>query len=180
MPELPVARVVLDGPLPHLDREFEYAVPPELADVAVPGVRIRARFAGKDTAGFVVARAEKAEHTGKLTPLRTVVSDEAVLTPHILRVARQIAGHYAGTLSDVLRLAIPPRHARAEKALTAGAPPPVPPLAATVWQRYEAGPAFLDHLGSGGAPAAVWTAGPDWPDGIAQAAHVALSAGRGW
>lgn len=179
MPELPVARVVLDGPLPHLDREFEYAVPPELADVAVPGVRIRARFAGKDTAGFVVARAEKAEHTGKLTPLRTVVSDEAVLTPHILRVARQIADHYAGTLSDVLRLAIPPRHARAEKALTAGAPPPVPPLAATVWQRYEAGPAFLDHLGSGGAPAAVWTAGPDWPDGIAQAAHVALSAGRG-
>lgn len=179
MTQLPVARVVLDGPLPHLDREFEYAVPPDLADRAQPGVRIRARFAGKDTAGFVVARSGQAEHTGKLTPLRTVVSDEPVLTAHILRVARQIADHYAGTLSDVLRLAIPPRHARAEKALTASAPPPVPDREATIWRRYDAGPAFLDHLRSGGAPAAVWTAGPDWPDGVAQAAQAALSAGRG-
>lgn len=196
---LPVARVVLDGSLPHLDREFEYSVPAELDLVACPGVRVRVRFAGRDTAGYVVGRVERAEHAGRLTPLRTVVSPEPVLTEHILRVARAVAGHYAGTLGDVLRLAIPPRHATAEKALTAAtdaagraaAPPGTDHPSPDAWSRYPGGPQFLQQVAAGDAPAAVWTASPacgagpgrtdaaDWPEAIAQAAAVALAAGRG-
>nr|WP_257910966.1 hypothetical protein [Janibacter limosus] len=92
-------------------------MPDELDEAAQPGVRIKARFAGRDPAGYVVERSDVAEHTGRLAPLRTVVSPEQVLTPHVLEVARRLARHRAGTVMDVLRLAIPPRHARAEKAL---------------------------------------------------------------
>ena len=53
-PALPVAAVVVDTGLPHLDRVFEYAVPAELAEAAQPGVRVRVRFAGRDLDGFVV------------------------------------------------------------------------------------------------------------------------------
>ena len=35
----PVARVVLESSLPHLDRPFDYSVPAELGNSAVPGVR---------------------------------------------------------------------------------------------------------------------------------------------
>ncbi|HEY7988408.1 MAG TPA: hypothetical protein VIE19_04255, partial [Lapillicoccus sp.] len=56
MVALPVAAVVVDTGLPHLDRVFEYGVPAELAQGAQPGCRVRVRFAGRDLDGFVVER----------------------------------------------------------------------------------------------------------------------------
>ena len=123
----PVARVVVDVPLAHLDRPFEYAVPASMAATAVPGARVRVRFAGQDVEGFVLARAPVAEHGGRLAPLRRVVSDEPVLGPDQLDLARVVADHWAGVLPDVLRLAVPPRSAASERRPPAGvaAPPDV-------------------------------------------------------
>ncbi|MER5625393.1 primosomal protein N' [Streptosporangium sp. NPDC002544] len=125
--ELPVARVVVDTPLPHLDRLFDYLVPAPLDTAAVPGCRVRIRFAGKLVDGFLLERVETTEHQGKLTRLERVVSAEPVLTPEIAALARVVADHYAGTMADVLRLAVPPRHARveAEAVPAAGTVPPV-------------------------------------------------------
>ncbi|WP_219471765.1 primosomal protein N' [Nonomuraea rhizosphaerae] len=113
-PSLPVARVAVDNPLPHLDRPFDYLVPATMHETAAPGVRVRVRFAGQLVDGYVLERVEESEHTGKLTPLERVVSPERVLTGEIAGLARAVADRYAGTLADVLRLAVPPRHARAE------------------------------------------------------------------
>ena len=44
----PVARVLLDLPLAHLDRPFDFAVPAAMAEAARPGVRVKVRFAGQD------------------------------------------------------------------------------------------------------------------------------------
>src|SRR5690349_4672886 len=55
---LPVARVAVDMPLPHLDRPFDYFVPAALDADAVPGARVRVRFAGKLVDGFLLERAE--------------------------------------------------------------------------------------------------------------------------
>ena len=71
---LPVAAVVVDTGLPHLDRVFEYAVPAELAQAAQAGCRVRVRFAGRDLDGFVVERRQQPEHPGRLAPVRRVVS----------------------------------------------------------------------------------------------------------
>nr|WP_312894279.1 primosomal protein N' [Nonomuraea soli] len=111
---LPVARVAVDNPLPHLDRTFDYLVPQTLDDAARPGVRVRVRFAGKLTDGYLLERVERSDHEGRLTPLERVISPEVVLTPEIAGLARGVADRYAGTLADVLRLAVPPRHARVE------------------------------------------------------------------
>lgn len=112
--EGPVAHVVVDRPLTHLDRVFEYGVPATMDADVRPGVRVRVRFGGQDVDGFVVARTVEADHDGELVPLRRVVSGEVVLTPAVLALARQVADRCAGTLADVLRLAVPPRHARTE------------------------------------------------------------------
>ncbi|MFI6786312.1 primosomal protein N' [Nonomuraea sp. NPDC050383] len=113
-PSDPVARVAVDNPLPHLDRPFDYLVPATMHESARPGVRVRVRFAGKLVDGFVLERAERSEHAGPLTALERVVSPERVLTPEIAGLARAVADRYAGTFADVLRLAVPPRHAKAE------------------------------------------------------------------
>ncbi len=180
---LPVARVAVDIPLAHLDRPFDYLVPERLSDRAVPGCRVRVRFAGQLVDGYLLDRAEASGHQGRLARLERVVSPEPVLSPEIMALAREVADRWAGTLADVLRLAIPPRHARTESAapLTEpGGPGPDRPEPGP-WARYPDGPAFLDALAGLRGPRAVWSAlpGPHWPDEIARAVATVAAAGRG-
>jgi primosomal protein N' (replication factor Y) len=181
--ELPVARVAVDVGLAHLDRPFDYLVPAAMDAAAQPGARVRVRFAGKLVDGFVLARVEATEHEGRLQPLARVVSAEPVLTEEIATLARAVADRYAGTLSDVLRLAIPARHARAERQLIAERHAPVAPTAPAeiAWADYVNGPEYLRALASGGTPRAVWTASPgaDWAAQIAVAVRATAASGRG-
>ena len=179
-----MARVAVEVGLAHLDRPFDYLVPAELSDTATPGVRVRVRFAGQLVDGFVLERTAGSEHGGKLAFLEKVTSPEPVLTPEVAILARAIADRYAGTLADVLRLAIPPRHARAEKAAPqhSGTAPDQPPMpTGPGWDAYPQGPAFLRALGDGRNPRAVWAAlpGEDWPRRIAEAAQATVHSGRG-
>ncbi|MFD0905370.1 primosomal protein N' [Actinomadura sediminis] len=180
--ELPVARVAVDIPLPHLDRPFDYLVPAGLAAQAVPGCRVRVRFRGQLVDGLLLERVAESDHEGALMYVERVTSPEPVLTPQIAALAREVADRYAGTFADVVRLAVPPRHARVE-AEEPPAPPPPPEGDAGPgpWAEYPAGPSFLAALAEGRAPRAVWTAlpGPRWTDAIARAAATALRAGRG-
>ncbi|WP_377642914.1 primosome assembly protein PriA [Oryzobacter terrae] len=185
---LPVALVQVDTGLAHLDRPFEYLVPESMDATALPGVRVKVRFAGQDLDGFVLSRRGTAEHTGRLAPIRRVVSPEAVLSAPVLEAARAVAQRYAGTLGDVLRLAVPPRHATAEKALAVERPErdavPVGEPPSPTWSAFAAGEAFLAHVGEGGSPRASvlalpGPAGADWPALLAAAARVAVDAGRG-
>ncbi|MGK5673023.1 primosomal protein N' [Micromonospora sp. URMC 106] len=102
-------------PLAHLDRPFDYLVPAALDADAVPGTRVKVRFAGQLVDGWLLERADDSGHTGRLAYLEKVVSPEPVLAPEVARLARAVADRYAGSLADVLRLAVPPRHARVEK-----------------------------------------------------------------
>ncbi len=178
----PVARVLVDVGLPHLDRPFDYRVRPDQAHAAVAGARVRVRFAGRLTSGYILERASTTDHVGDLADLERVVSAEPVLTPEVAELARRVADHYAGTRADVLRLAIPPRHARTEqaglrqrRAVVAGAPSP------GEWERYPAGGALLDSLAQGGRPRAVLSVlpGSGWPELLARAAAATLAGGRG-
>ncbi|TQC46183.1 primosomal protein N' [Rhodococcus sp. WS4] len=176
----PVARVLPLLPLAHLDREFDYLVPKELEDQAHPGVRVRIRFAGRLVDGFVVARNATSEHQGRFGWLERVISPERVLTEEITRVVDLVAGRYAGTRADVLRLAIPPRHARAESE-AASEPPAVSGSAieTDAWDRYVHGGAFLTALSEQRAPRAVWQAlpGEDWPARLAELSGLVATTG---
>src|SRR4051794_28187195 len=104
----PVAVVAVDVGLAHLDRPFEYSVPETLAEAAVPGARVKVRFAGQDVDGFVLERRAEAEHEGRLASLRRVVSPEAVLTPELLALCRAVAARHARALRGVPRPGVPP------------------------------------------------------------------------
>ncbi|MEO7125152.1 MAG: primosomal protein N' [Nakamurella sp.] len=114
---LPVARIAIEVSLAHLDRPFDYLVAEDDDAVVQPGVRVRVRFAGRLVNGFVLERAAVSEHVGRLAMIDRIVSPEVVLTPAIARLCRAVADRYAGTMSDVVRLAVPPRHARVEAEL---------------------------------------------------------------
>ena len=206
---LPVARVAVDVALAHLDRPFDYRVPAHLDDAAVPGVRVRVRFAGRLVDGILLERAAESGHGGALAWVDRVVSPEPVLTTEVAALCRTVADRYGGVLADVLRLAVPPRHARVEaEPAPAPAPGPAPAPAsgaapgppsgpeppepaapgsvsrdggAAGWARYPRGPALLDALAGGRAAHAVWQAlpGEAWAGRLAEAAEAAVAAGRG-
>lgn len=116
-----VARVLIDSPLPQLDRLFDYAVPPALRAQATPGVRVKVplRTAGRVVEGYLVELVERPEPSVEGKPLSevdAVVSPVAVLTPELYTLARRVADRAAGSASDILRLVIPKRMVRAEKA----------------------------------------------------------------
>ncbi len=179
---LPVARVAVDISLAHLDRPFDYLVPASMDDTAAPGCRVRVRFAGQLVDGYLLERTQTSEHQGRLARLERVTSPEPVLTPEIFDLSRAVADRYAGTLADVLRLAIPPRHATAERE-TPSRPDPERPRRPEPgsWVRYPAGAAFLAGLADGRPVRAAWSAqpGPQWPAEIAIAAGTTAAAGRG-
>ncbi len=54
---LPVARVLVDVPLAHLDRPYDYLVAEPDSAAAQPGTRVRVRFAGRLVNGYLVAAA---------------------------------------------------------------------------------------------------------------------------
>ncbi|MBM7388207.1 primosomal protein N' (replication factor Y) [Clavibacter michiganensis] len=114
----PVARVMVDSPLPQLDRLFDYAVPEALRATCVPGVRVRVplRSAGRVADGYVVEMGDGQGYDGALSEVEQVVSPLPVLRPEIWTLAREVADRQAGTASDVVRLAVPPRQVRVEKA----------------------------------------------------------------
>ena len=193
---LPVARVLVESSLPHLDRPFDYGVPASLAGEAQPGVRVKVKFNGQDLSGFIMERVAESDAGHTLLPLAKVVSPVPVLTPDIRDLATAVAARYAGTVSDVLRVAVPPRVARLEKSFpgvqepVAGAAAPEPmntgadATGQAAWADYRNGPAFLRHLAGGGTPRAVLnplrasgTAG--WPQLVAQAVAAAVASGRG-
>ena len=178
----PIARVLPMLSVPHLDREFDYLVAAEQSDDAQPGVRVRVRFHGRLVDAFVLERRSDTDHVGKLGWLDRVVSAEPVLTPEVRRLVDAVAARYAGTRADVLRLAVPPRHANVEREAVAElAPLTATPVDTSAWNEYGRGEQFLAALRDGRAARAVWQAlpGERWADRLAEAAAVTVNSGRG-
>jgi primosomal protein N' (replication factor Y) len=172
----PVARLVVDTGVAHLDQPFDYLVPASMAE-AEAGCRVRVRFSGRLVDGYVLERRADSDHDGTLLPLQSLVSTEQVLTADLVALARAVADRTAGSLYDVLRLAIPPRHAKVESAAPGDpAPTPAAPDAGS-WRRYPHGPAFLTTPGI----RAVWSAlpGDTWPDEVALAVQATLARDKG-
>jgi primosomal protein N' (replication factor Y) (superfamily II helicase) len=178
----PIARVLPMLTVPHLDREFDYLVSADQSDDAQPGVRVRVRFHGRLVDAFVLERRSDTDHGGQLGWLDRVVSPEQVLTPELSRLVDAVAARYAGTRPDVIRLAIPPRHAKVERETS------IPPTVSDVempdpasWNSYLGGDQFLAALGAGRAVRAVWQAlpGESWADRLAEAAAATIAGGRG-
>lgn len=193
----PVARVALLLDPPHLNRPFDYWVPAELSDRAIPGVRVRVRFAGRLADGFLIERRSTSDHAGSLHTLHAVRDAVPVLTPQVRALVEAVANRYAGTFADVVKSAVPPRHRQAEIAVLAAASAipeqpgerrglpgatgesgtDVPPA----WSVYSGAADFLKAATAGQAPRAAWVAGPGEhiPQRVSELVALQVHHGRG-
>ncbi|QQM68205.1 primosomal protein N' family DNA-binding protein [Actinomyces weissii] len=184
----PVAQVLLDTPLPQLDRLFDYLVPPALDEAAQVGTRVVVRFGSQEAHGWVWGRSQETTHRGRLAPLRRVVSDLPVLTGATRALVEAVAQRSAGSRADVVRLAVPARHRATELSERERGPVRLPAWAAPGaggWADYQGGPGLLEELAAGAAPRCCWHVLPHAPSGegwlelVARAARATLASGRG-
>jgi primosomal protein N' (replication factor Y) (superfamily II helicase) len=102
-PVLPLVDVAVPIPLPPL----VYAVPPELAEAAMPGVRVRVRVGRRRLIGVVVGTRDEAPAGVDVRPVEAVIDREPVLPAELLELARFVADYYFAPLGEVLRGMLP-------------------------------------------------------------------------
>lgn len=163
---LPVARVLPLLGLAHLDRTFDYLVDTEQDEAAQPGVRLRIRFSGRLVDAILLERLPESDHPGRLSWLERVISTDIVYPPATAQLIDSLCDRYAGTRSDLIRAAIPARHAGAESADTTSAWEELgqaqePDL--SDWALYANGQSFVDAVLDGAAARAAWQICPGVP-----------------
>ena len=185
-----IARVWVDSPLPQLDRLFDYRVPEALVGEVAVGIRVRVpwRSAGRFVDAYVIDLVDSVEFTGILSEVEAIVSIVPVLAPEVAVLARRAADRAAGSAIDIVRVAVPGRQARVEKAWLAAPPTPyLPAVSAVVPSGYVAG-RIESAISDGGRLAinaiplgvevaeAVWVG--HWAVTLAAAASISLAAGK--
>ena len=205
-PDNPIAKILLDAYVPHLDRLFDYRVTVGLDQHAVIGAKVSVAFSGRLMTGWIVDRVAESEVAGRLLSIRKILSPLPVLQPAIVELAQAVAARCAGTVSDVLRVAVPPRVARVDKEMLARvkaaaaaeteAEPPEPatsdddpaPVPVSVprepWRHYHGGPEWLTAATEGAPARAVVEVLPapedhDWAHLTASAMAATYKAGYG-
>lgn len=117
-----VASVILDTSLPQLDHFFEYRIPENLAGQLVVGCKVSVPLRGgsRFSDAFVTSISDKAKFLGELQYIEKIITPLPLLSPETIDLSRKIADRQAGSAMDVIRLIIPTRYVRAEKAFVAG------------------------------------------------------------
>lgn len=179
----PVARVLPLLGISHLDRGFDYYVTEADSAAAQPGVRVRIRFAGRLCDALVLSREPTPEFSGELRFIERVISDFVVYPPQLAALVESLADRYGGVRSDIIRSALPPRHAKAEEADFST---PWEELGSTTepdlsdWAGYVHGQSFVDYVLGGNPARAAWQMAPgnDWHRPLAAlSAKVAIDGG---
>src|SRR5262252_2951583 len=98
-----IARVSLEI---ALRREFDYAIPPELADKVDVGSRVQVPFGPRKVLGVVTAVAEESDHT-RLKSILKVIGAQTLVTPKVLKLARWIADYYCCAPEIALKSVLP-------------------------------------------------------------------------
>ncbi|MCS4535148.1 primosomal protein N' [Corynebacterium sp. HS2168-gen11] len=183
-PHAPIAQILPLLGVSQLDRIFEYKIDTDQDADAQPGVLVRIRFAGRLVNGILLERVAEPIHQGDLRWLDRVISPEIIYSPATRALIESLALRYGAITSDVIRAAIPSRHAQAEQTDTTTAweelgktsEPDLSP-----WSAYEHGEAFVDAVLAGKVARVAWQMTPQepWADALAALAVKVVLQGKG-
>lgn len=154
--EYPIARVRVNVPVSHLDRDFDYLVPEDIEAQCQIGDRVRVRFSGKLADAIVVDRIAESEFA-KLAPIERAIGP--ALSMETLDLVRAVADRYVGMFWDVVRAAVPNKSNAGENRKSSNKTKN-PTSYANVWASYSQGSALLEKLSTGECVRAIWSSAP--------------------
>src|ERR1035437_4863907 len=98
-----IARVSLEI---ALRKEFDYSIPPELAEQVDVGSRVQVPFGSRKILGVVTAVAVESGHAN-LKPFLKVIGTQTLVTPKVLKLARWIGEYYCCAPEPALKSVLP-------------------------------------------------------------------------
>ena len=98
-----IARVTLEL---ALRREFDYLIPPEMADQVEVGSRVQVPLGSRKVLGCVTALAEASDHA-RLKPILKIIGAQSLVTPKVLQLARWIGEYYCCPPEIALKSVLP-------------------------------------------------------------------------
>jgi len=98
-----IAKVVVDL---ALDREFDYRIPPQLADAVRVGSRVAVPFGRRHAQGYVVGLAETSAY-GQLKEIGEVVGKKPLLSDKMLELTRWMGRYYCCPVELCVKCALP-------------------------------------------------------------------------
>lgn len=107
--DLPIARVLVDTGVFHLDTPFDYLVPQSQSELAQVGVRVEVPFGSTLREGIIVQRLHESTSARTLKEISKVLSPHRVVTEETLELIVKVARNWSANPYDVIRSAIPPR-----------------------------------------------------------------------
>ncbi len=118
-PEQPVGEIVVahlwvDAGVYHLDTEFSYLIPGNLAHSLSIGSLVSIPFHGREITGLVVGLSDRGKLTG-LKSVSKVIGTIPLLTESMVALIRSASQRYACHPFDLIRSAIPDRIASVER-----------------------------------------------------------------
>jgi len=116
--DLPVASVWVDTAIPTLTEPFSYLIPEKLSSQIRIGSRVQVPFKDKHLEGLVIDRTALTTDSRELKSIYKLLGEFPVASQATIELISLTANFWGGSPYDVIRSAIPPRVAVAEKGLT--------------------------------------------------------------
>ena len=115
--DLPVASVWVDSGISTLTEPLSYLIPEKLSSQSKIGSRVQIPFKDKQLEGIIIDRTPLPTDSRELKSIYKLLGDFPVATQETIELISLSANFWGGSPYDVIRSAIPPRVASAEKGL---------------------------------------------------------------
>ena len=104
-----VARIAVSAATYWIDKPFDYLVPPELAEKAVPGVRVYVPFSrgNRRCEGIILSLSDHSEYPDKLKNIIMLLDESPVLSEEQLRLALFMRERFFCTVYEAVRAMLP-------------------------------------------------------------------------
>ena len=103
-----VAKIAVAAATYWVDRPYDYLIPEELRDKAVPGVRVYVPFSrgNRRSEGVILALSDHSDYE-KLKPITAVLDDEPVLSPEQIKLALFMRERFFCTVYSAIKAMLP-------------------------------------------------------------------------
>ena len=103
-----VAKVAVSAALYQIDRPYDYLIPEELSEKAVPGIRVFVPFSrgNRRCEGIILAVSDSSEY-GKLKSIISVLDDRPLLDTYQIKMALFMRDRFFCTVYDAFRAMLP-------------------------------------------------------------------------
>lgn len=113
--KLPVASVLVDTPVSHLEGIYDYLVPEHLHETAIFGTKVLIDFGKSTTEGLIIGRKSESKQQGKLKSIISVSSPSGLVTQELITHIEQVRNRFGGGLWNLIKSAVPARVLKEEK-----------------------------------------------------------------